>query len=293
MNNYHIPVLLQEVLQYLDIKSGRSYIDATLGGGGHTIAMLERGSRVLGIDVDSDAIIYVQAKIKKQRSKSRNNFVVAQGNFAQIYQIAQENGFDHVDGILMDIGVSSHQFDTPERGFSFQPGPLDMRMGTTLSVTAADLVNGLTERELIELFTRLGEEPYARKIARLIIDARKHAPLQTTDQLAGMIKTALHAGEGIHPATRVFQALRIAVNDELHALRDSLPQAVSLLKPGGRLLVISFHSLEDRIVKQAFTQFENEGLGEILTKKPVIATDTEVLQNRRARSAKLRVFAKI
>lgn len=292
MNNYHIPVLLQEVLQYLEIKPEGLYIDATLGGGGHTSAMLERGSRVLGIDVDQDAIDYVQAKIKEQQPKIKDNFVVVQGNFSQVASIAKANGFDQVDGILMDIGVSSHQFDTPERGFSFQPGPLDMRMGKSLSVTAADLVNGLTEKELVELFTRLGEEPFARRIARLIVDTRKVSPITTTDQLAGLIKRTIHGTDGIHPATRVFQALRIAVNDELHALRESLPQAVSLLRPGGRLVVITFHSLEDRIVKQAFEKFEKEGLGESVTKKPVIAGETEVLQNRRARSAKLRVFEK-
>lgn len=292
MNNYHIPVLLQEVLQYLKIKPEGLYIDATLGGGGHAFAIIKHGGRVLGIDTDQDAIEHVEQELGSKNKELSKNLKVVNGNFAQIKQLAKENGFDQVDGILLDLGVSSHQFDTPDRGFSFQPGPLDMRMGKSLSVTAADLVNGLTEKELSELFVRLGEEPYARRIARLIVDARKIAPFTTTDQLAGLIKRSIHSGDAIHPATRVFQALRIAVNDELHALRESLPQAVSLLKPGGRLVIISFHSLEDRIVKQTFEKFRQEGLGENVTKKPVIATDAEVLQNRRARSAKLRVFEK-
>ena len=232
MNNYHIPVLLQEVLQYLEIKPGGSYIDATLGGGGHTLEIIKNGGRVLGIDTDDDAINYVTSNLKDLGSKVQD-LVLAKGNFTDIVSIAKENGFDQVDGIMMDLGVSSHQFDTPERGFSFQPGPLDMRMSQTISVTAADLINGLTEKELVELFTRLGEEPFAKKIARLIVETRKHEPIRTTDQLAGMIKALLHGTDGIHPATRVFQALRIAVNDELNVLRDSLPQAVGLLKPGG------------------------------------------------------------
>ena len=289
MNNYHTSVLLQEVLDYLELKRGKWYIDATLGGGGHTQAILERGCRVLGIDVDQDALNHV-----RQRLGSNEDLVLARGNFREIDTLAKEHGLEKVSGILFDVGVSSYQLDTPERGFSFQDGPLDMRMDQQLSVTAGDLVNGLTNKELQELFVRLGEERYARSIAKHIEVYRKEQLIRTTGQLVGIISQAVpHLPTKVHPATRVFQALRIAVNDELHALSEALPKAVNLLESGGRLVVISFHSLEDRIVKRAFVTFEQEGLGKIITKKPIEATEDELGENRRSRSAKLRVFEKI
>ncbi len=293
MNNYHTSVLLQEVLTFLAVTHGELYIDCTLGGGGHTFEIIKRGGRVLGFDVDSDAITFVKEKLRSEGLEEGKELTIVQQNFSQIGSIAPRVGFGTVAGILMDLGVSSHQFDEAERGFSFQPGPLDMRMGRELQVKARDLVNALGEKELTELFEKYGEEPFARKIAKAISSRRKQKLFETTDELAALIKQTIHSDGAIHPATRVFQALRIAVNDELHALEEVLPQAVQLLKPGGRLVIISFHSLEDRIVKKAYEEFEREGLGKIVTDKPVVATDEEVLLNRRSRSAKLRVLERI
>lgn len=296
MNNYHTPVLLQEVLEYLAVKPGEKYIDCTLGGGGHTLEILKRGGNVLGIDVDQEALDYVSKKIqeKKQTEHISGQLRVVRANFSDIDRIANDNGFTQISGILMDLGVSSHQLDRPDRGFSFQNGPLDMRMDRGLFVMARDLVNGLTQKELVELFEKFGEERFAKKIARSIVERRKIVPIQTTKELADLIKASVYRSkDDIHPATRVFQALRIAVNDELTVLRKALPKAMDLLKPGGRLVVISFHSLEDRIVKQYFNVFEKEGKGVLITKKPVRASDEEVLRNRRARSAKLRCIEKL
>lgn len=289
MNNlYHTSVLLQEVLNNLDVTPGKKYIDATLGGGGHTRAILERGGHVLGIDVDQEALDFVADTVSH-----KDQLVTARGNFREIADIAREKGFIKVHGILFDIGVSSHHLDAPERGFSFQDGPLDMRMDQRLQVTAADLVNGLSNQELQELFVRLGEERYARSIAKHIVTYRQEKLITTTGELVDIIRQSVpNLKTKVHPATRVFQALRIAVNDELHALRDALPKAVDLLESEGRLAVISFHSLEDRIVKHAFKSFEEQGKGIVLTKKPVEAGEDELAVNRRSRSAKLRVFQK-
>lgn len=294
MNNYHIPVLLQEVLTNLAIKPGELYIDCTLGGGGHSFALVAKGARVLGIDADQDSIDYVNENRKSQiENRKVDDLILVRGNFKDITTIAQEAHFESVAGILMDLGVSSHQLDTPSRGFSFQDGPLDMRMDPTLSVTAKDLINGLTEKELINLFEKFGEEHAARKIARGIVEQRKQSPIQKTHELAELIRRSSFGGQTIHPATRVFQALRIAVNDELFVLENTLPLAFGLLKPGGRLVVISFHSLEDRIVKKTFELLASKGGAKIITDKPIQATDEEVLQNKRARSAKLRVIEKL
>jgi len=293
MNKYHIPVLLQEVLTNLAIKPGELYIDCTLGGGGHTFAMIANGAKVLGIDVDDDAIAHVREQLASELTLDGQELTIARGNFAEIEKLAATSNFNSVSGILMDIGVSSHQLDIAERGFSFQEGPLDMRMDQSLSVTAQDLVNGLTEKELINIFERLGEEHAARKIARGIIERRKQHAITTTIELAELVRRSSYGKQAIHPATRVFQALRIAVNDELFVLEATLPKAMSLLVPGGRLVVISFHSLEDRIVKKSFEAFEKNGLGKIITEKPIQATEEEVLHNKRARSAKLRTIEKI
>lgn len=293
MNNYHTSVLLQEVLSYLSIQPNEWYIDGTLGGGGHSFEILRLGGNVLGIDVDEDALRHVTEKQESEKSELKGKLVLAQGNFQDLDLIAKEHGISSVSGILLDLGVSSYQLEQPEKGFSFAEGPLDMRMDRTLTVKAADLVNGLTEKELTELFTRLGEERFAKSLARTIVDYRKEKPIETTKELADLImKKVPYRQEGIHPATRVFQALRIAVNDELNVVREVLPKAVTLLKSGGQIAVISFHSLEDRIVKHAFLDFEEQGLGTVITKKPVVAGEEEVLQNRRSRSAKLRVFEK-
>lgn len=266
MNGYHIPVLLNEVVAALEIKPGEKYIDCTFGGGGHFRAIQEAGGIVLGIDQDPEA----QAPIR--------------GNFAHLKEIADTAGFHPVSGILFDLGVSSHQLETDYRGFSFKRGglsKLDMRMDQTTGLTAADLINAGSEKELANLFFKYGEERESRKIAKAIVSNR---PVETTNDLAEIILKVSHRGkfDRTHPATRVFQALRIAVNDELNSLETALPQALGLLKPGGKLAVISFHSLEDRIVKN-------------FMKKSLLIrpTEQEIANNPKARSGKLRVMEKI
>lgn len=287
MDKYHVSVLLQNVLDYLSVKPGGRYIDATLGGAGHTQAILQKGGIVLGIDQDEDAISHA-------KSMELEHLTIARGNFSQIGEIAKEHGFDQVDGILFDLGISSHHVDTPERGFSFMKDALlDMRMDQSTQVTAADLVNGLTERELTELFTKYGEEPFAKRIAKAIVEKRKEEQILRTVELGQLIARVVRVKSKVHPATKVFQALRIAVNDELHILESAFEQAVQLLKPGGRLLVISFHSLEDRIVKQTFSEFEKNNRGILVVKKPLIPSEKEQIENNRSRSAKLRIFEKI
>ena len=287
MSNYHTSVLLSEVIDYLDIKPENKYIDATLGGGGHTREILKRHGKVLGLDVDEDALKNADSDEELKKA------IIVRANFQNIDTVAKKYGFVDVSGILFDLGISSHQIDTPERGFSFQSDAmLDMRMDQSLSVSAKDLVNGLTQRELEELMYRLGEEFYAKKIAREIIRQRDMLRIETTTQLADVIRKAIGRGKKVHEATKVFQALRIAVNDELNVIRVALPKSFSLLKVGGRLLVISFHSLEDRIVKNTFKDLEKKGIAKIITKKPIIPGEIEITQNKRSRSAKLRVIEK-
>lgn len=289
----HRPVLLKEVLEYLAVKKGEKYIDATIGLGGHTAEILARGGKVLGIDIDSEALAAVRERFPKE-IQSRQ-LIIACGNFAEIEYLARERSFTQVAGILYDLGVSSLQLDKPERGFSwrFQGQPLDMRMNSNFAVRAGDLVNGLSEPELTELFTKLGEERLAQVVARKIVAQRKEKPIRTVDELAEIVVSAYPSASRfgrIHPATRVFQALRLAVNAELENLTISLPRAVRLLKPGGRILVISFHSLEDRIVKRFGERPSTESLIKALTKKPIGPSVEEVGANPRSRSAKLRVF---
>lgn len=288
--SYHKSVLLQQTIDALQIRPGEKYIDATLGGGGHTGEIVQRSGLVLGIDQDSDAISY-------NTEKFGNNTLVtiAQGNFEDIERIAKEHGFENVSGVLYDLGISSHHVDEGTRGFSFlQEAPLDMRMNKELAVTATDLINGLNKGELMQLFEKYGEEYFARRIAEAIIKEREKGKIETTTRLAQIIARVYPGGmKKVHPATKVFQALRIAVNDEMMVLEKSLPQALTLLAIGGRIAVISFHSLEDRIVKKQFEKWEQEGKGKVITKKPLIPTEEEIEENRRARSAKLRVFEKI
>lgn len=281
---YHIPALLKETIEGLKVKPGGKYIDCTLGGAGHTKKIIELGGIVLGIDADIDAI-------ENAKKLNLSNLTLNQGNFAHLKEIAQSQNFTQVDGILFDLGVSTHQLETENRGFSFNTNaPLDMRMDQSLAVSARDLVNGLNEGELADLIYKLGEERFAKRIAREIVSARKEKPIETCDQLAEIILKVRRRGKDrTHPATRTFQALRIAVNDELNSLKDALPQAIDLLKPGGRLAVLSFHSLEDRIVKNFFK--ENGNL-KIITDKPITPTKEETLLNPRARSAKLRLAEK-
>lgn len=297
MSDYHTSVLLQQAIEQLSITSGKKYIDGTVGGGGHTLEILKRGGRVLGIDVDDEALEFAKKDLRFKIKDLRigTDLLLVQGNFKNIDLIAEANGFEKVAGILLDLGISSHHVDTAERGFSFQKdGPLDMRMDKNLQVSASDLVNGLTKGELYELFMKFGEERFARSIVTHIVEARKQNKITTTVELAHIIKKAVpFSKKGMHPATKVFQALRIAVNDELNVLTETLPKAVSLLESKGRLVIITFHSLEDRIVKQYFLACEEKGLGRIITKKPISPTDEEITTNSRSRSSKLRVFEKI
>lgn len=291
MKKFHEPVLLQESLNLLNVAKSKKYIDATLGGGRHALEIIKRGGIVLGIDVDEEAIRYVSENFQFQIANSK--LKIAQGNFKDINIIAKENGFDSVAGAFFDLGVSSHQLETQERGFSFQNnGPLDMRMDKGLAATAADLVNGLTRKELYELFITLGQEHNAWPIVNSIIRARRIKPIQSTGELAQIVTKSVPRYGKIHPATKIFQALRMAVNDELGNLRAGLSSAIQLLDSRGRLVVISFHSLEDRIVKNLFKEFKDKDLGVILTVKPVTPSLEEVKNNPRSRSAKLRAIEK-
>ncbi len=296
MSDFHKSVFLAEAIDALNIKPNEKYIDATLGGGGHAKKILELGGEVLGIDVDKDAIENIESEIKNQNSKIKNweRLKLVRGNFRDIDRIARLNnlpagrqGFEKVAGIIFDLGVSSHQIDNPARGFSFQnEGPLDMRMDQELGVRALDLIKILTKGELNEIFTKLGEESRSWAISDAIVRARSIKPIETTGDLAKIVFKI--AGQ----SKKVFQALRIAINDELNALSQALPKAVKLLKKDGRLCVISFHSLEDRIVKRKFIEFEKNGFGKIITDKPIVPSVEEKKANKRSRSAKLRIFEK-
>jgi len=304
-SSYHIPVLLSEVLHYANATEGKVVVDGTLGGGGHTEAMLKAGARVIGIDQDEQALEFAQERL----ASFGDRFIGLKGNFAMMPELLRDAGYQKVDAILVDIGVSSWQLDEADRGFSFgKDGPLDMRMDRSQKKTAADLVNGCSEDELKMIFREYGEERAAGKMARRIVEQREKKRFVTTLDLADFISSIIPRGGKTHPATRIFQALRIAVNDELGVLREFLKNAAELLNPGGRVLVITFHSLEDRIVKQFF---KNASLAEIdrkewpaprpnpdyqyklLTRRPVVASGDELKRNKRARSAKLRVAEKI
>jgi 16S rRNA (cytosine1402-N4)-methyltransferase len=295
----HTPVLLAEVLAGLRPQSGGCYIDGTLGGGGHAAAILEASApagTLLGIDADPAALAAAGARLAPFGARA----ALVHGNVRDLAQLADRAGFTAISGLLLDLGVSSHQLDTPARGFSFLvDAPLDMRLDPTSGETAAELVNQTPEAELADLIYRYGEERGSRKIARLIVEARRRQPISTTGQLATIIARAIGGRHGkIHPATRTFQALRIAVNRELESLEMALAQAVELLAPGGRLAVIAFHSLEDRIVKHFFRAESGYGGADgptrlrIITKKPLIAEAQELRDNPRARSAKLRIAEK-
>ena len=297
----HIPVLVGEVVLALRPQANGVYVDATLGEGGHAEALLRASvpsGRVIGIDRDAEVL-----RIARQRLTVFGSRVdIVHGHAAQLRSILETLEVPQVDGILLDLGVSSYQLETAERGFSFaREGPLDMRMDRRVEPTAATLVNTLGEGELANLIRRYGEEHWARRIARAIVRARRRAPLRTTQDLAAIITQVIPSGARplrIHPATRTFQALRIAVNQELSALEGSLKVAIACLRSGGRLCVIAYHSLEDRIVKrtfQAYATSQENSLPQVrlLTKKPVTSTLTERQINPRARSAKLRVLERV
>lgn len=290
----HFPVMQQEILSWLLKEDVRIYLDCTVGYSGHAEKILgasPSGSVLIGLDRDSSAI----AASKERLRKFGDRAILRQGHFMDLKRHVMECGFSRVDGILFDLGVSSPQLDEPARGFSFQwDGPLDMRMDQSKGLTAADLVNERQEAELADIIFHFGEERFSRRIARAIVRARTVRPLTTTMELASVIEGAVpvHYRHGrIHCATRTFQALRIAVNQELECLEPSLRDAVDILAPGGRLCVISFHSLEDRIVKQTFRalSFGAEAPITVLTKKPQLPQEDEVREHPRSRSAKLRV----
>ncbi len=279
----HEPVMVQEVLQLLNPQPGKLILDATVGTGGHAEHLLRAGARVIGLDQDPRALEWARQRL----SPYGDQVQLIRGNFRRVRELLAPLGIVGVDGALFDLGVSSLQLADGSRGFSFQAdGPLDMRMDPDASVTAADLVNHLSEEELARLLREYGEERYARRIARKIVQSR---PIFTAAHLARLVASCYPPGpHRIHPATRTFQALRIAVNDELGALKEGLVQVRDLLRPGGVVVVISFHSLEDRIVKRFFREEALAGRLEILTKKPLSPTEAEVQRNPRARSAKLR-----
>ena len=294
----HVPVLSKDVVAWLVRQPGGTYLDCTVGQGGHAALILEHsgpGGVVVGIDRDRDAIASTGANLARFAPRMR----LIQGNFSALKQHFKSAGLSEVDGVIFDLGVSSAQLDRPERGLSFlSDGPLDMRMDQHSGHTAADLIAQLPERELADLIYKYGEERYSRRIARAIVAARKTHPLRTTFDLAsavsGTVPAAYRHGR-IHCATRTFQALRIAVNQELDVIEGAIRDAADVLASGGRLCVISFHSLEDRIAKHTFRSLA-QGPGaclEILTKKPQVPSDEECRSNPRARSAKLRVAEKL
>lgn len=293
----HIPVLRDEVITYLEIEPGKKYIDTTVGGGGHAEAILKSGGEVLGIDFDPEALEIAKKHLTMACPTDVCAWRLIPGNFSKLKELAKASGFTRVDGILFDLGISSYQLDTPGRGFSFSSNEfLDMRINPKeQTVTAKDLINGLNEGELYELFTKLGEERFSRSIARHLCRARRVKPIETGLELAEIIKAAVPSRVrfGHSPATNVFRALRMAVNDELNNLKEALPQAGEILTKKGRLVVLSFQSLEDRIVKNYFREQEKEGSLKILTKKPVVPSLKEIQANPRSRSTKLRAAEKI
>jgi len=287
----HLPVLLDEVIHYLVPRDGGLYVDGNLGIGGHSGAILEAsspGGRVIGFDWDEDAL--AQARINLERFTGRVEIV--RRNFAEIKEVLLDLGVGKVDGLLLDLGLSSLQLDVSGRGFSFQGSePLDMRMDVRSPETAADLLNRASEQELADIFYLYGEERQARRIASCVVDVRRKIPLAATDQLVKIVENAVPRRfwpKKIHVATKVFQALRIAVNRELDNLEKILDSVADIVKPGGRICVISFHSLEDRLVKRAF---RNNPALMLVTAKVVTAADDEILANPRSRSARLRVAA--
>jgi 16S rRNA (cytosine1402-N4)-methyltransferase len=305
MSDHHIPVLFEDVMQGLHIRPGGAYIDGTLGAGGHAAGILARsgpGGRLLGFDADPSALAIASERLAA--FGDRVTFVHA--NFAQMGELAPAHGFGAVDGILLDIGMSSMMIDDAERGFSYsRDGPLDMRFDSSAGRTAADLLNTADEAELVRILREYGEEPNARRVARAIIDAR---PLTRTRDLAEVAMGAARRERRLHPARRTFQAIRIALNRELDVLRKGLEAARDLLKPGGRLAVIAFHSLEDRIVKnylrdeakdcicspkQPICTCDHRAAFDVITRKPIMADDAEIERNPRSSSARLRVAEKL
>ncbi|MED4882966.1 16S rRNA (cytosine(1402)-N(4))-methyltransferase RsmH [Bacillus smithii] len=311
MNFVHETVLLKEAVDGLNVRPDGIYVDCTLGGGGHSqylASKLSKRGRLIAFDQDVTALQFAKEKL----ADYRDQITFVKSNFRFIKQELESIGCYKVDGILYDLGVSSPQLDTPERGFSYHhDAPLDMRMDLDGERTAYEIVNEWPYEDLVRIFFQYGEEKFSKPIARKIEEARKKAPIETTGQLVELIKEAIPAParrKGGHPAKRVFQAIRIAVNDELSAFEQSLNDAIELLNPGGRISVITFHSLEDRICKQIFKSLSSApdlppGLPilpeeyrpklKVITKKPIVPNEAEIMNNNRARSAKLRIAEKI
>ena len=304
----HKSVLLNETIDGLNIKPDGIYVDGTLGGGGHAYEVCrrlgEKGS-IIGIDQDAAAIEAASARLKDFGEK----VTIVRSNYCDMKSKLHELGIDKVDGIVLDLGVSSYQLDTAERGFSYrEDAPLDMRMDTRQKMTARDIVNDYTEADLYRVIRDYGEDKFAKNIAKHIVQARAVKPVETTAELSEIIRASIpmkFQKKSGHPAKRTFQAIRIELNRELDVLRDSLDDMIDLLKPGGRLCIITFHSLEDRIVKSAFRKNENpctcppdfpvcvcgkKSKGSIITKKPILPSEEELEYNSRSKSAKLRIF---
>ena len=283
--------MVREVLELLDVRPDGIYIDVTLGGGGHARAILElldRG-RLLAIDQDPQALKWARERLRGLDDK----LILMEGNFSQIDALQEASGLPRADGMVADLGMSSLQLADPARGFSFsQPGQLDMRFSPKIAITAEEMVNQSRERELADLIFKLGEERHSRRIARAIVKAR---PIRTTTELAQVVTRAIPSRAGlhqIHPATRTFMALRLAVNRELESLEAFLGKVLEVLRPGGRVVVLSFHSLEDRLVKHTFRRWQYEGQARLVTRKAVRPSESEIAANPRSRSAKLRAAEK-
>lgn len=285
---YHSSVLLTEALSFLKVKPGGTYLDATLGDGGYSLGILQNGGKIVGIDADQESIERTRERFK-QKGVDKSDFELIKGNFRNLAELVKDKRFE---GIVFDLGVSSNQLDQTGRGFSFsKPATLDMRMDRDLGVRALDLINGLNKGELEKLFEVYGEFK-DKRVVKAIIEGRSKKMITQTTELADLIEGVLPKRPNkIHPATLVFQALRIAVNDEINSLRDGLPQAIEVLKSGGRLVVVSFHSLEDRVVKETFKVEEERGRG-VVVGDLIRPSLEEIGINPRSRSAKMRIFEK-
>ncbi len=308
MDFKHVSVLLDETITGLNIKPDGIYVDGTLGGGGHAYEVLKRLSskgRLIGIDQDGEALQAAGERLKEYKDK----VTLVRDNYCEIERVLKDLNIEKVDGIVLDIGVSSYQLDNLERGFSYKSdAPLDMRMDTRQKLTAADVVNTYSESELFKIIKEYGEDKFAKNIAKHIVLARQDKPFETTKELSEVIKRAIPMkvqAKGGHPAKKTFQAIRIEVNRELTVLKESIDKMIEYLNPEGRICIITFHSLEDRIVKMKFRENENpctcpsdfpvcvcgkKSKGRVITRKPIIPSDEEIEVNKRAKSSKLRIF---